>query len=87
MESTGTGYRITQIILPQRSIPPELFAARSNQLSYHPLVSCVYLSVGKIICTETPVVGAEQHVKSVCVWGVPISFYLKGIGIGVCVSF
>lgn len=41
----------------------------TNQLSYHPLISRLYLSVGKTICMETPVVVAEQHVWYVCVMG------------------
>lgn len=41
----------------------------TNQLSYRPLISCLYLSVGKTICTETPVVVEEQRVWHVCVRG------------------
>lgn len=59
---TGAGYRITQIILPQRSIPQELFAARLLHKSALPpptqLVS-LSRSVSKTICAETPVVVAR----------------------------
>lgn len=60
---TGAGYRITQIILPQRSIPQELFAARLLHKSALPpptqLVSLALSRVSKTICTETPVVVAR----------------------------
>lgn len=41
----------------------------TNQLSYRPLISRLCLSASKTICTETPVVVAEQRVWHVCVWG------------------